>query len=189
MENRKLLSNNLIVAAVPTIISAIVFIVAKKTISESDFGAIVMRLSDNFLFVMPTSILTSTLIGFFIYISLNSFLRGYIAKTEHHEDEMKRRPLLSRRLQVIALTVIAIYASFTFQQEVLTYTQNGIIGIDILPDFTIVIPSVILVTIVLGWLTFMILAEFVSSLSQDAGYKNAEGIQRLTTGGIFKKTE
>jgi len=189
MENKKLLSNHLIVAAVPTIISAIVFMVAKKTISDSDFGAIVMRLSDNFLFVLPTSILTSTLVGFFVYISLNSFLKGYLAKTEHQEAELKRKPLLLRRLQVIALTVIAIYASFTFQQEVLQYTQNGIIGIDVLPDFTIVIPSVILITIVLGWLTFMILAEFVSSLSQNAGYNNAEGIQKLTTGAIFKKSE
>lgn len=186
--SKPLLSKSLILAGVPTIIAFISFYISKIAVSNSVFGALTLQ-SDNFLFVMPTSILLSTLVGFFVFITLTSFLKGVVSKSPSELAELKSKPVLSRKLQVISLTVISIYASFTFQEEILKVTKHGVVGIDVLPDFTIIIPSVIIISIMLAALTFLLLAEFLSSLSQEVGFRNSQAIQKLTTGAFVKKEE
>lgn len=174
------MSKTLTVSCITTIICYFVFELTKRAVNSSMYGAIPIKVAD-ILFVIPTAVLTSTLIALLVYGVLSSFLTGII------EPEIKgKSPKISRRIQVLALTLIVFYSSNKLQEEVLQASKFGVMQYQVSPGFTFVIPSVVLITVILTWLVFIIMMEFASSLSGDYAIRHSEGIRKVS-GAIFRK--
>ena len=171
------LSNKLILLAVPALVAFFTFHITKTSLDNTLFGALTFNFNNN-LIVIPTATLSSFMFGLFIFLCLRGFLRGVYNNYELDNSKLK----ISRGLQVIALTALSIYASFNLQSELLSASEYGSIGLDILPDFKIIIPTAIISTLALSGLCFFILIEFLASLAKDVGTRHSQAVQKLVTG-------
>lgn len=181
---KALLSNKLILLAVPTLVAFFTFHITKTTMDNTLYGALTFNFNGT-LFIIPTATITSFMFGLFIYLCLKSFLAG-VYKNYKLDDS---KTIIPRELQVVALTVLSIYASFNLQSELLNASEYGVIGLDVLPDFTMIIPTAIVSTLALAGLSFLIIIEFLASLAKDAGERHSESIQKLVTGAYTMPVE
>lgn len=182
-KKKQLINQKLIIAAVSTIIAFMTFFITKQGIENTILGAFSFNYGD-FTFIFPTAALTSVLASLFVYLTLKSFLYG-LTKTQL----TKGTSLIPKDLQVVCLTVITAYAAFNIDNELMNMSQNGVINLEITNDFKIFIPTVLVTTVALSWVVFTILMNFLSTVSQEAGRRQSEALQRLASNSTVISTE
>ncbi len=174
-KKKQALNNKLIIASVSTIIAFMTFFITKQGIENTILGAFTFNYGD-FTFIFPTAALTSVLASLFVYMTLKSFLYGF-TKTQLTNGTT----LIPKDLQIVCLTVITAYAAFNIDNELMNLSENGVINLPVTHDFVIFIPTVLVTTVVLTWVVFTILMNFLSTVSQEAGRRQSEALQRLAS--------
>lgn len=162
MSQRKCLSisPSLLATSISTISAYLGLYMTKHSIESDYYGAYHWKLQ-NITLIFPTSAFIALIVGILVFVTLKFVLVDLVDP----ESDKEKNLLLSRDMQIMALTTIAIYAAFTLERAIINANLHGIIDLNPQSNSYTFFPTIGIAAIAIGGFVFLILFEFIKSIS------------------------